>query len=233
MDSNVDAEWNALFNLPSDTTSFDLTTLNGLQDSDGFDSPLVSVSGQSTPGDGQHALQLGDGLQALVSSIELGDSTTIIAPVPKLGGRFSKEVVQMLRHWLAAHKARPYPTNEEMEMLQQRTALNKTQIANWFANARRRGKFARAPSSYSSPSTPSKPVDIAPRPDTPAPKQSMRYMNPMERWQSSPPEHEPATASAIARAVESNGGVSLRTSPPHYLQKACASTNLQRSGRGC
>ncbi|KAF3052513.1 hypothetical protein E8E11_011478 [Didymella keratinophila] len=31
----------------------------------------------------------------------------------------------------------------------------------------------------------------------------------MERWQSSPPEHEPAASSDIARAVESNGGVPL------------------------
>ncbi|KAF3039187.1 hypothetical protein E8E12_006709 [Didymella heteroderae] len=31
----------------------------------------------------------------------------------------------------------------------------------------------------------------------------------MERWQSSPPEHEPAAASDIARAVESNGGIPL------------------------
>ncbi|XPT00704.1 hypothetical protein M3J09_009854 [Ascochyta lentis] len=31
----------------------------------------------------------------------------------------------------------------------------------------------------------------------------------MERWQSSPPEHEPAAVSAIARAIESNGGAPL------------------------
>lgn len=129
----------------------------------------------------------------------------------KSGGRFSKEVVRMLRNWLNAHKARPYPTNEEMEMLQQRTGLNKTQIANWFANARRRGKLPRAPSSHSSPNPSSRPVDIAPRPDTPAPTRNMLLMNPMERWQSSPPEHEPAAVSDIARAVESNGGVPLST----------------------
>lgn len=210
MGTEVEAEWNALFDFPSDSTSFDFTGLNGFSDTDGFDSPAVCLSGQSTPGEGQHTSKLGDGLQSLLDTTALGEEIAIAAPTPKSGGRFSKEVVRMLRNWLTAHKARPYPTNEEMEMLQQRTGLNKTQIANWFANARRRGKLPRAPSSHSSPSTSSRPIEIAPRPDTPAPMRSMRYMNPMERWQSSPPEHEPAAASAIARAVESNGGVPLR-----------------------
>lgn len=210
MDTTVDAEWNALFDFPSDDIPFDFTGLNSLQDSDGFDSPLICLSGQSTPGDSQHALQLGDSLQNLLDNTTPGDGTTNSLQMPKSGGRFSKEVVRMLRNWLNAHKARPYPTNEEMDLLQQRTGLNRTQIANWFANARRRGKLPRAPPSHSSsPNPSSRPVDIAPRPDTPAPTQKMHSMNPMERWQHSPPEHEPAAVSDIARAVESNGGVPL------------------------
>ncbi|KAJ8118666.1 hypothetical protein OPT61_g406 [Boeremia exigua] len=216
MDITADAEWNALFNLPPDDAVFDSTNLGNLQDSDGFDSPLTCVSGQSTPGDSQHALQLGDSLQNLLENTTLGGVTTEPPPTPKSGGRFSKDVVRMLRNWLAAHKARPYPTNEEMEMLQQRTGLNKTQIANWFANARRRGKLPRAPSSHSSPKTSSGPVEIAPRPGTPAPMRNMRSLNPMERWQSSPPEHEPAAASDIARAVESNGGMPLMNENQHF-----------------
>lgn len=209
MDTTVDAEWNALFNFPSDDTSFDFAGLNGLQDSDGFDSPLIGLSGQSTPGDSQCALNLGDSLQNLLDNTAPGDVATDSLQMPKSGGRFSKEVVRMLRNWLNAHKARPYPTTEELDMLQQRTGLNRTQIANWFANARRRGKLPRASSSHSSPNPSGRPVDIAPRPDTPAPMRKTRSMNPMERWQSSPPEHEPAAVSDIARAVESNGGVPL------------------------
>jgi hypothetical protein len=189
MDTTVDAEWEALFNLPADDIAFDFTALKGPLDSDGFDSPLVYLSGQSsgqsTPGDGQHALHLENSLQTLLDNTVPVDVTNSTPPTPKSGGRFSKEVVRMLRNWLNAHKARPYPSNEEMELLQQRTGLNKTQISNWFANAR--------------------------RPDTPAPRHGKHYLNPMERWQSSPPEHEPAAASDIARAVESNGGVPLST----------------------
>lgn len=215
MDTTVDAEWEALFDLPPKDIAFDLTALNGPLNSDEFDSPLIYLSGhssgQSTPGDGQHALQLGDSLQTLLENTTSSDVTNNTSPIPKSGGRFSREVVRMLRNWLSAHKARPYPTNEEMELLQQRTGLNKTQISNWFANARRRGKLPRPPSGHSSPSISSGPVEIAPRPDTPALRREMRYMNPMERWQSSPPEHEPAAVSAIARAVVSNGGVPLGT----------------------
>jgi hypothetical protein len=209
MDAAVDAEWDALFNFPADDVSFDFSSLNGLTDSDGFDSPLICLSGQTTPGDDQHAVQLGDSLQNLLDRTRPDDGAAKSGSMPKAGGRFSKEVVRMLRNWLNAHKARPYPTNEEVELLQQRTGLNKTQINNWFANARRRGKLHRAPSSHSSPNPQGRPIDIAPRPDTPAVMQSARSMHPMERWQSSPPEHEPAAVSDIARAVESTGGVSL------------------------
>jgi hypothetical protein len=211
MDFSTDAEWNALFDLPLDNASFDTLDLEGLQDSDGTDSPWIGHSGQSTPGEGQPTSTLGDGLQDIVDSTTSGAATTTTASsITKSGGRFSKEVVRMLRNWLAAHKDRPYPTNEEMELLQQRTGLSKTQIANWFANARRRGKLPRASSSHFSPNTSSRTIEIAPRPDTPAPMRNMRSLNPMERWQSSPPEHEPAAVSAIARAVESNSGVALR-----------------------
>lgn len=216
MDTTADAEWEALFSFPPEDTTFDLTALNGPLNSDIFDSPLVSLSGQSTgqsmPGDDQHALQLGDNLQTLLHNTALGDVINSTPPMLKSGGRFSKEVVRVLRTWLKTNKTRPYPTNEELELLQQRTGLSKTQISNWFANARRRGKLPRAPSSYSSLSSSGKPVDIAPRPGTPAPRRETCYLNPMERWQSSPPEHEPAAASDITRAVEFNGGVPLSTS---------------------
>lgn len=212
MDTTVDAEWNALFDFPSDSASVDLSGSNDPLDSDGFDSPLICIPGQSTPGESEHVLRLGDGLQQLLDDPDSREATATAAPMPKSGGRFSKEVVRMLRNWLTAHTHRPYPTNEEMELLQQRTGLNKTQITNWFANARRRGKLPRSASSHSSPNVSSRAVEIAPRPDTPAPRtRNMHFMNPMERWQSSPPEHEPAAASAIVRAMESNSGMPLRT----------------------
>ncbi|KAJ4135256.1 hypothetical protein NW768_004878 [Fusarium equiseti] len=108
-------------------------------------------------------------------------STPNDAPVPpqpaKVGGRFTRE--------------------SERKMLQEETGLTKTQISNWLANARRRGKI---PSSASSPRT--KAMDIPPRPGTPAVRNTSD-MDPLQRWVDSPPEDEPAAVTAIARAVAS------------------------------
>jgi hypothetical protein len=117
---------------------------------------------------------------------------------PKVGARFSREALRILRGWLSTHHRHPYPTDEEKEALQRQTGLNKTQITNWLANARRRGKV-RAPRSTSpSVSNYSKAMDI-PRRATPA----LENMNPLERWKHSPPENEPASVTAIAKAVSS------------------------------
>jgi hypothetical protein len=117
---------------------------------------------------------------------------------PKVGARFSKESLRILRSWLSTHSGHPYPSDEEKEQLRRQTGLNKTQITNWLANARRRGKV-RAPRS-TSPSVRNyaNGMDI-PRRSTPA----LEHMNPLERWKNSPPEHEPASVTAIAKAVTS------------------------------
>lgn len=118
----------------------------------------------------------------------------------KTGPRFSKESLRVLRGWLLTHSSHPYPTDDEKESLRRQTGLNKTQIVNWLANARRRGK-ARAPRS-TSPSVRSNYVNAMdiPRRSTPA----LQHMNPLERWKNSPPEHEAASVTAIAKAVTSS-----------------------------
>jgi hypothetical protein len=129
---------------------------------------------------------------------------------PKVGARFPREAVRVLRGWLSTHHRHPYPTEEEKEGLRRQTGLNKVQITNWLANARRRGKV-RAPRSTSpSPNMDSyaRGMDI-PRRGTPA----LREMNPLERWKASPPEHEAASATAIAKAVTSSTFSSGRDSP--------------------
>ncbi|RDL35841.1 Uncharacterized protein BP5553_06453 [Venustampulla echinocandica] len=127
---------------------------------------------------------------------------------PKVGARFSRDSIRILRAWLSTHHRHPYPTDEEKASLKRETGLSKTQITNWLANARRRGKV-RAPRSTSpSVSNYTKAMDI-PRRSTPA----MEHMNPMERWEHSPPENEPASVTAIAKAVTSSTFSSGRESP--------------------
>ncbi|KAJ0151648.1 Uncharacterized protein HZ326_5909 [Fusarium oxysporum f. sp. albedinis] len=138
------------------------------------------------------------------------------APPAKVGGRFTRESVRILKNWLATHQNHPYPREPERRMLQEETGLTKTQISNWLANARRRGKI---PSSASSPrhgDTPA--MDIPPRPGTPAVRNTSD-MDPLQRWVDSPPEDEPAAVTAIARAVASVRPQSGSTSPYTRLSR--------------
>ncbi|KAG8667854.1 hypothetical protein FPOAC2_13057 [Fusarium poae] len=137
-------------------------------------------------------------------------------PTPaKVGGRFTRESVRILKNWLATHQSHPYPREPDRKMLQEETGLTKTQISNWLANARRRGKI---PSSASSPGHSTKAMDIPPRPGTPAVRNTSD-MDPLQRWVDSPPEDEPAAVTAIARAVASVKPSSGSTSPYTRLSR--------------
>lgn len=137
------------------------------------------------------------------------------APLPKIGARFSREALRILKTWLSSHQRHPYPTEEEKSSLQNQTGLNKTQIANWLANARRRGKIQ--PNRSTSPSVRglSSPVDIPKRRGTPA-----SFETPLQRWANSPPEHEAANITAIASAVlqqKSSPGLGSGRNSPYSL----------------
>jgi Homeobox KN domain len=113
----------------------------------------------------------------------------------KTGSRLSREAVKVLKNWLAEHSDHPYPTDVEKDRLKEMTGLKRSQISNWLANARRRGKV-RSASWAASPVIGA--IDI-PQPATNG--LDFQAMSPMERWKHSPPEHEAASATAIAQAV--------------------------------
>ncbi|CAM1511897.1 Fc.00g094100.m01.CDS01 [Cosmosporella sp. VM-42] len=159
--------------------------------------------------------------------------TNSAKPPPKIGARFSREAISVLRRWLSSHGGNPYPSDEEKEILQHQTGLSKTQISNWLANARRRSG-ARSTSSHRRHSS-SQPVDIPRRPGTPAIEAGTRYLNPLERWFDSPPEHEPATVTAIARAIASEPscvGAPLYAGPAEYDSDKSLSDLFRESGTG-
>lgn len=160
-------------------------------------------------------------VQDLLASGNTSDNDVAVAsaaphvPPAKIGARFSRDSVRILKNWLTTHNRHPYPSDEEKEMLQRQTGLNKTQITNWLANARRRGKVQ--PPRATSPNVgmwASGPMEIPQRRGTPA----LESMNPLQRWQHSPPENEPASVTAIARAVtaSSSGMGSSLESPFNY-----------------
>lgn len=111
----------------------------------------------------------------------------------KTGARFPRDAVKILKQWLGEHSDHPYPNEREKDELKQLTGLKRSQISNWLANARRRGKV-RPISESSSP--------VLGAVDIPQQK-NMADLNPLDRWKASPPENEPASMTAIARAVTS------------------------------
>ncbi|KAL6244988.1 hypothetical protein RBB50_007763 [Rhinocladiella similis] len=115
----------------------------------------------------------------------------------KTGARFPRDAVKILKQWLAEHADHPYPNEREKDELKQVTGLKRSQISNWLANARRRGKVRPA----SGPSSPMLgAIDIPQRSEDSA---DIANLNPLDRWKASPPEHEPASMTAIAKAVTS------------------------------
>ncbi|KAF2840114.1 hypothetical protein M501DRAFT_915111, partial [Patellaria atrata CBS 101060] len=113
----------------------------------------------------------------------------------KSGIRFPRAAIKILKDWVEEHYDHPYPNEEEKEELVNKTGLKATQITNWLANARRRGKVR--PKRGLSPSARS-----AAMPIPGSEGKTWDKMNPLERWQHSPPENEPAPLTAIATAVE-------------------------------
>merc|ERR1719343_183864 len=59
---------------------------------------------------------------------------------PKNNKRFPADAVAILKQWMFSpeHFANPYPTDEEKELLRQKTGLNKKEMTRWFSYARRR-----------------------------------------------------------------------------------------------
>jgi hypothetical protein len=53
-------------------------------------------------------------------------------------GNLPKPVISLLRTWLINNKRHPYPSEEVKRHLARQTGLTKSQISNWFINARRR-----------------------------------------------------------------------------------------------
>ena len=154
-----------------------------------------------------HNNPLGSGHDNIADGVEV-DNDNVVATNQerKAGARFSRESVKILKNWLSTHSKHPYPNDEEKKMLQRQTGLDKTQITNWLANARRRKKIIAPRSTSPGVRTWANAIDIPVRVGTPA---SFEHMNPLQRWQNSPPENEPASVTAIARAVTASSSSNI------------------------
>ncbi|KAL7808768.1 hypothetical protein V8C44DRAFT_350799 [Trichoderma aethiopicum] len=107
----------------------------------------------------------------------------------------SVKKTRVLRNWFATHQEHPYPSEDEKCLLAEQSGLTKTQVINWFANARRRHRLT-AQSHFNNSSK----VFLQ---GSPMPQTFLAGMSPMERWRHSPPNEEPVSASTIENAISS------------------------------
>lgn len=168
----------------------------------------------------------------------------------KTGTRFPRSAVKVLKDWMDTHADHPYPSEQEKEELQTLTGLKATQITNWMANTRRRRKTRTrgvSPSIRSPTWATGDATSGTNAIDIPFDKKSIRHngktwdiMNPLERWQHSPPENEPARIPDIADAVAKsktsrNGSQSSLSSSvgarPGFLSSAGSSASLKQCRR--
>ena len=144
------------------------------------------------------------GKKALKSLSGVAAPEDVEARSRKSTSRLSREAVRVLKDWLYEHKDHPYPSEKAKDELKERTGLKRTQVCNWLANARRRGKVRHAPRS-SSPVPGA--IDI---PSQDKQRRDLTLMTPMERWKHSPPENEPAATTDILRALVNTSLDSVR-----------------------
>lgn len=125
----------------------------------------------------------------------------------------SQDTTNILKQWLRGHSDDPYPTKEEKTSLAQKSGLTVTQVSTWFANARRRRK--RGASFHNSLLTPKSVNHLGDSQITT--HDQLSALSPLDRWENSPPEIEPAPLEAIVNAVarsSGSGDLSEGTSKP-------------------
>ncbi|KAK1463137.1 homeobox and C2H2 transcription factor [Colletotrichum melonis] len=222
--------------LGSQHVSMDFVERQPVNNANQFDEPGMFMFSEAL-GDGKPMGHLFGNEGNIIPSLQPSDTTT----PPKIGTRFSSKSLRILKTWLANNNHHPYPTTEDMEILQRQTGLSRQQITNWLANTRRRTRFKVPPKRPPSPAITSSrtmPIDI---PAGSSLSDTFQHLNPLQRWQVSPPEHEPASVSAIANAVsgfssegEDLGDRSLTDTIPTrslYGQSSASSAGTSHSSR--
>lgn len=121
-----------------------------------------------------------------------GQHSVAVAPTKRASTRSAKKT-RALSHWFACHLDHPYPSEDEKTDLAKHCGLSRTQVINWFANARRRHRLSTQSLFNSSKVF---------RQGSPVPRSLLDTPSPLDRWRNSPPDDEPVSAGAIARALD-------------------------------
>ncbi|KAM0327650.1 hypothetical protein ACHAQA_005943 [Verticillium albo-atrum] len=162
------------------------------------------LDGPPFPGDGDFAsgdFAFGEAAAPFTPTAPTPSSSSILpAASSKRASSRSVHKNRALRNWFAANMDHPYPSDEIKDSLAQQSGLSKSQVVNWFTNARRRHRLSlRASKQSSSQHHP----QGSPRPRSLiSSASSSKNLTPLERWRNSPPDDEPVDPAAIERALE-------------------------------
>ena len=126
-----------------------------------------------------------------------------------------------LRMWFNTHLDDPYLSESVKDSLCRESGLSRTQVTNWFSNARRRKRHSEQVTSAAG-------RQIY-REGSPMPVSSISQMTPFERWQNSPPEDDAANFADIENAVQLSPG----TSSLRALQQLSASDRFAVDMSSC
>ncbi|PVH74247.1 hypothetical protein DL98DRAFT_537600 [Cadophora sp. DSE1049] len=132
---------------------------------------------------------------------------------PRSRPRFPRASLRTLEEWVSAHRQAPYPTPGDLDHLTAKTGLKRSQVSNWFANIRKRGKVPK-PETHPIPSETVELPSIASPPTDDVPV--------FHRWLDSWTEYEEAALPAILEAVgqlnSTSSGNFLRGSTRYHRQ---------------
>ncbi|RBR19161.1 uncharacterized protein FIESC28_05626 [Fusarium coffeatum] len=135
------------------------------------------------------------GVPATVEEGQTSQGLSVAALAGKRTNTRSVRKTRVLRNWYLSNLDHPYPSEEEKVDLTQQSGLSRSQVVNWFANTRRRHRMS---STYSA--SPSRGRQGF-APGSPMPHYLRKNMSPLDRWKNSPPDQEPASATAIQNAL--------------------------------
>ena len=127
---------------------------------------------------------------------------------------------QALRNWFSSHLDYPYPSDADKVALSRESGLSKSQVVNWFLNARRRRRHHAHVQSEASNKIFAQ--------GSPMPQQV--GMSPMERWRNSPPEEEPALDSSIENLLSGHYSVSQGSADNNYNLPSFEDPDIWTSG---
>lgn len=114
-----------------------------------------------------------------------GNPAVPIVATKRISTRSGKKT-RALSNWFATHLDHPYPSEDEKSELAKQCGMSKTQVINWFANARRRHRLS-AQSLFNS--------TRVFRQGSPMPESLLSNLSPVERWRSSTPDDDPVSGS--------------------------------------